>query len=159
MDCYDEAKRSAVMAAVRSKDTKPELYVRKLLFGAGYRYRHNVDSLPGKPDIVLKKYRTAIFVHGCFWHSHEGCPKATVLETKKDFWTEKLSRNVARDREVRGLLLEANWRVLVVWQCACRKRTAAALLERMIAFLNDPSVREAEIGRDDVAGPQAVNRT
>ena len=101
MDIKSEAERSRNMSRIRSTDTKPEVYFRKKLFAAGYRYRKNDRRLPGCPDIYLPKYRTVIFVHGCFWHRHEGCKYAYMPKSRIDFWGKKFQRNVERDREVR----------------------------------------------------------
>lgn len=97
VDHLTPERRSQVMSHIKSKDTSVEIRVRKWLFYRGYRYRKNVSSLPGKPDIVLKKYKTVIFVHGCFWHLHEGCQKARLPKTRTNYWEDKLKRNVERD--------------------------------------------------------------
>lgn len=116
MDVYDKTKRSAVMRCVKGRDTRPELVVRRLLHRLGYRFRLQRKDLPGKPDIVLPKWRAVIFVHGCFWHQHE-CPKATRPTSNAAFWNEKLDRNVKRDAENVQRLQEAGWRVFVAWEC------------------------------------------
>lgn len=105
------------MARVRQRDTKPEMIVRRLLHGAGYRYRLHVGHLPGHPDIVMPKYRTVVFVHGCFWHRHAGCPRATTPKTNPTFWQQKFADNVQRDRRVRAELEELGWNVVTVWEC------------------------------------------
>ena len=117
--------RSAIMRSVRSKDTAPEMRVRCALHARGFRFRLHRRDLPGKPDIVLSRFRTCIFVHGCFWHGHEGCRKASLPKTNTDFWTSKITRNQERDRESRALLENAGWKVLTVWEC--RTKTAAEL--------------------------------
>lgn len=109
--------RSWNMSRIRGKNTKPELLLRSLLHRAGFRFRLHVSNLPGKPDIVLPKYRTAIFVHGCFWHRHEGCANATMPKSRVDFWTEKFRRTVERDSEKQVQLERAGWQVLRVWEC------------------------------------------
>lgn len=105
------------MSAVKGKDTKPEILVRKWLHAAGYRFRLHVKELPGKPDIVLPKYKTVIFVNGCFWHQHQGCPHAKLPITNKQFWEEKLQKNAERDernyQELRGM----GWKVRIIWEC------------------------------------------
>jgi len=126
-DKFTREKRSSIMASISGKETKPEILVRRLLFSRGFRYRKNVTSLPGKPDIVLPKYRTAVFIHGCFWHYHEGCPKATIPETRTDQWRRKITENKIRDDDNMGRLRQQGWQVLVVWQCEISnigKRTA-----------------------------------
>ena len=108
------------MSRVRSKDTKPEVLLRKLLFRKGFRFRLHGRNLPGTPDIVLPKFRTAIFVHGCFWHLHD-CKRGTLPETRREWWKSKLEKNRERDRKNFLLLNEIGWRVAVVWECAFRK--------------------------------------
>jgi len=105
------------MSSVRSKNTKPEIIVRKLLHAMGYRFRLHREDLPGSPDIVLPKYKTVIFVHGCFWHGHEGCPRAKLPKTNVDFWKEKIERNVARDRKDIKCLNALGWKPVVIWSC------------------------------------------
>lgn len=109
--------RSRLMSHVHSKDTTPELKVRRTLHAMGYRFRLYRRDLPGKPDIVLPKYGAAIFVNGCFWHRHRGCKKASMPSTHVDFWNEKFRRNVERDKKNVRLLRRVGWRVLVVWEC------------------------------------------
>lgn len=105
------------MSRVRGKNTKPEEVVRKYLFSKGFRYRKNDKRYPGKPDILLPKYRTAIFINGCFWHQHPDCAAATLPETNKDYWSKKLQRNVERDALQIRQLHEMGWYVIVVWEC------------------------------------------
>jgi DNA mismatch endonuclease, patch repair protein len=119
-DVVEKAVRSRMMAAVRTRDTAPELLVRRFLHAAGFRFRLHVRDLPGCPDIVLPKYQSVIFVHGCFWHQHSGCPKARLPATNYDFWKAKLESNVVRDSSVRDLLLRQGWQVIVVWECSLR---------------------------------------
>jgi len=109
------------MARIKGKNTKPELAVRRALHALGYRFRLHRSDLPGRPDIVLPRYRTAIFVHGCFWHRHPGCPKASTPKTRSDFWKDKFQTNVARDRRDAKALENADWQVLVVWECETRQ--------------------------------------
>lgn len=118
------------MSRIRGKDTKPELMLRSLLHRAGFRFRLHVPDLPGKPDIVLPKYRTVIFVHGCFWHRHDGCANATMPKTRPEFWQEKFRRTVERDHEKQTQLEDAGWRVLTVWECEL-KNDPAILKDRM----------------------------
>ncbi len=109
------------MAAIRSVSTKPELKLRHALWHSGFRYRVNDKRLPGKPDIVLPKYRTTIFVHGCFWHGHNGCKYASIPKTNTDFWTEKITRNRQRDQDVWRQLEAKGWSVIIVWECELKK--------------------------------------
>ncbi|MBQ6705298.1 MAG: DNA mismatch endonuclease Vsr [Opitutales bacterium] len=121
MDRVSNAVRSRNMAAVRSRDTKPEVKIRSLLHRLGFRFRLCDKSLPGKPDIVLKKYKTVIFVNGCFWHRHENCLRSKLPETNKEFWEKKIRSNVERDRKNKQELAEQGWRVLVIWECEVKK--------------------------------------
>ncbi len=109
------------MSRVRGKDTKPEKLVRSVLHRLGFRFRKNVSELPGKPDIVLPKYKTIIFVHGCFWHQHEGCKKSHLPKSNVEFWANKLSKNVVRDRESKEKLISDGWSIFVVWECETKK--------------------------------------
>lgn len=116
-DVFSPAKRSEVMSRVRSKNTKPEIMVRSALHAMGYRFRLHRADLPGKPDIVLPGRRVAMFVHGCFWHQHPGCGKATLPKRNADWWREKLQGNVERDARNQELLREIGWRPVVIWEC------------------------------------------
>lgn len=116
MDVVDRATRSRMMSGIRGKDTKPELVVRSILHRAGLRFRLHA-KLPGKPDLVFPKYRTAVFVHGCFWHRHEGCRFTTTPTSNAKFWEKKFADNVSRDAHVRRQLSQLGWRVLVIWSC------------------------------------------
>ena len=113
--------RHFCMSRIHGKATKPELLVRSWLWHHGYRYRLNVDSVPGKPDIVLRRYRTAIFVNGCFWHGHEGCVKYVVPKSNTKFWTDKVARNKERDSRNYDDLHKAGWNVIVIWECELKK--------------------------------------
>lgn len=113
--------RSRMMSAVRGKDTKPELVIRRALHARGFRYRLHSTRLPGKPDLVLPRYRAALFVHGCFWHGHD-CHLFRLPGTRREFWEAKIARNRSRDREVRTRLHEDGWRQVVIWECAIRGR-------------------------------------
>jgi DNA mismatch endonuclease (patch repair protein) len=116
-DSLTKERRSWNMSRVCSKNTKPELFVRSILHCSGYRFRLHNLNLPGKPDIVLAKYRTIIFVHGCFWHRHKNCKDATVPKSRTEFWLQKFSQNVERDEKARLALSQLGWKVLVVWEC------------------------------------------
>ncbi|WP_312522442.1 DNA mismatch endonuclease Vsr [Anaerospora sp.] len=122
MDIFSSEKRSQVMAKVRSKNTVPERIVRSMLHEMGYRFRLHRNDLPGRADIVLPKYKTVIFVHGCFWHMHPGCKKAAIPEINHDMWQKKLERNVARDVENQRELIKLGWHVRVIWECEVRKK-------------------------------------
>ena len=117
MDKLTKEQRHRCMSAIKGKNTKPELLVRKFLFSRGFRYRLNHPRLPGHPDIVLRKYRTVIFVNGCFWHHHYNCKYATLPKTRKDYWIPKIQRNVDNDIKNYHQLEELDYRVIVVWEC------------------------------------------
>ncbi len=125
-DVHTPAQRSFNMSRVKGKNTKPELLVRSLLHFMGYRFRLHRKNLPGKPDIVLPRYKTVIFVHGCFWHQHEGCPKATVPATNREFWVKKLQSAIDRDIQNRVKLEALGWRVVTVWECETKDIQALA---------------------------------
>ena len=110
-------KRSKNMSAIKSKNTKPEIAVRKLLHSLGYRFRLHRKDLPGTPDIVLPKYNTVIFVHGCFWHRHENCKYASTPKTRKEFWNKKFTENKKRDSEIQEKIKILDWRSVVIWEC------------------------------------------
>ncbi len=117
MDIWTKEKRSQVMAKIRAKDTKPEITLRSTLHRLGYRFRIHVKNLPGKPDIVLPKYKTIIFVNGCFWHWHKGCPEGRVPNTNSKFWKKKLTRTVERDKQHQIDCISLGWKVLTFWEC------------------------------------------
>lgn len=123
-----------MMAAIRSRDTQPEMIVRRHLHRLGFRFRLTPRHLPGKPDLVLPMYRVAVFVHGCFWHGHIGCRFATVPATRTEHWIEKLAANRARDGIKEAELRAADWRVVVVWECAL-KSDRDATLKRLVSFI------------------------
>ena len=127
------------MSGVRTKHTGPELKVRSVAHRAGYRFSLHRKDLPGKPDIVFPRFKSVVFVHGCFWHQHKGCSKSTSPATRKEFWTAKLSRNVSRDAENREKLRRAGWRVLVIWECEIRDRDVLA--EKLERFLDKSAAR------------------
>ena len=114
-------KRSWNMSRIKGKDTKIEVEVRKYLFSKGYRFRKNDKRYPGKPDIVLPKYHVALFVHGCFWHRHEGCKDATTPKTRTEFWLEKFDKNVKNDQIKQEKLRELGWKVIVIWECELKR--------------------------------------
>ena len=130
MDVVDSATRSRMMSGIRSKDTKPEMTVRKYLHAKGFRYRLHTRDLPGSPDLVLPKYKTAILVHGCFWHRHPGCRYTTTPASNVEHWDQKFRANTERDARKQAALEAAGWRVIVVWECELR-RDAPERLERL----------------------------
>ena len=120
-DTVDKATRSRIMSRITGKDTKPELALRKGLHARGFRFRLHARGLPGTPDLVMRRHRVVCFVHGCFWHRHESCASATMPASRTEYWKAKFDRNVERDEQVRRQLLDAGWRVAVVWECALVK--------------------------------------
>ena len=132
MDNLTHDQRSKNMSHIKSKNTSLEILVRKRLFSDGFRYRINVSKLPGKPDIVLPKYHTVIFVNGCFWHRHN-CKKATIPKTNTDFWTTKFERNVKNDELNYSLLRNLGWHVIVVWECELKKKCREETFRRLVS--------------------------
>jgi DNA mismatch endonuclease (patch repair protein) len=130
MDIVDRATRSRMMSGIRGKDTKPELQVRSFLHRAGLRFRLHV-KLPGKPDLVFPRFRTAVFVHGCFWHRHEGCRFAATPASNALFWQKKFTENVVRDARKEKQLADLGWRVLIVWACQLNERELGKLATRI----------------------------
>lgn len=121
-DIYSSKKRSQIMLKISGKETKPEILVRRFLFAQGFRYRKNVKELPGKPDIFLPKYKTAIFIHGCFWHGHN-CKAGMLPETRREFWEKKISDNVIRDLKNTEILQRGGWKVFIIWQCEIKNQS------------------------------------
>lgn len=145
-DVVSPEKRSQMMSGIRNKDTKPEMIIRKGLHAMGYRYRLHVSSLPGKPDLVLKKHNVVIFIHGCFWHAHD-CHLFKWPKTRADWWRAKLMGNVEKDKENRQLLEQDRWRVLTIWECALKGRTRLSteeVLDKASAWING-TAESAEI--------------
>jgi DNA mismatch endonuclease (patch repair protein) len=120
-DVHSKEVRSFNMSKIRAKDTRPEILVRKFLFSRGFRYRLHDKKLPGKPDIVLPKYKTVIFIQGCFWHGHEGCRYFKVPSTRTDWWVNKIDRNRENDLKVAVALVREGWKVLEIWECDLKK--------------------------------------
>lgn len=141
MDIYSREKRSALMFNVRTANTTPEIIVRKRLHSLGFRFRLHSKTLPGKPDIILPKHRSVIFVHGCFWHHHKNCPKSKLPTTNTEFWTEKISSNVTRDAKKTVALRRLGWRVFVIWECETKTGRFVTSLNR---FLNRLTVQQIE---------------
>lgn len=131
-DIVDKTTRSWMMASIRSKDTKPELVLRSALHAAGFRFRLHSQHLPGHPDIVLPKYRTAIMVHGCFWHRHPGCRFATMPTSNREFWDRKFIANVARDAKNAKDIIEAGWNLVVVWECELKQPIRQETIEKVM---------------------------
>ena len=126
--------RSRNMSAIKSKNTKPEIKVRKVLHSMGYRFRLHSKDLPGSPDIVLPKYKTVIFVHGCFWHRHQNCKYASTPKTRKEFWNKKFEENIQRDLEIQDKIKNLDWRSVVIWEC--ETKNIENLRGKIIDFLN-----------------------
>jgi DNA mismatch endonuclease (patch repair protein) len=124
------------MSQIHSKDTKPEELVRKYLFSKGFRYRKNDARLPGKPDIVLPKYKTVIFINGCFWHKHEGCKYFVWPKSNAEFWKEKIEKNADRDDKNYKLLEKAGWNIIIIWECELKSRVVESSLNRIVVELN-----------------------
>ena len=135
-DVLTPQQRHRCMSHIRSKATKPEMAVRRWLWAHGYRYRLNVKSVPGKPDIVMRKYRTAIFVNGCFWHGHEGCKQFVLPKTNTDFWQAKIEQNRTRDTRIYDELMLAGWQVIVIWQCNLTKQKLDPTMQQVAVTLN-----------------------
>ena len=132
-DVLSKEERSVRMSRIHSASTKPELKLRHALWHQGFRYRVNDKHLPGRPDIVLPKYRTVVFMHGCFWHGHKGCPTSHIPETNKEFWTAKVARNQERDQEVWRKLEAKGWSVIIVWECQLKKANLDETIDRVAA--------------------------
>lgn len=135
MDTLSPAERSERMGRVKSRDTKPELKVRKLVYALGYRYRLHGRGLPGKPDLVFNSRRKIIFVHGCFWHRHRGCARCRMPKSRLEFWAPKLEENSKRDKRNQRLLRRAGWQLLIVWECELERLDA--LESKLISFLEE----------------------
>ncbi|ODN68408.1 very short patch repair endonuclease [Methylobrevis pamukkalensis] len=145
-DIVDQQTRSRMMSGIRGKNTRPELALRRALHARGFRFRLHPAGLRGRPDLVLPKHRAVVFVHGCFWHRHEGCRYTTTPSTRTDFWQSKFEANVVRDGAVREALLDSGWRVATVWECALRKPDQiAASAELLSVWLRSDDFR-IEIG-------------
>lgn len=153
MEKISKEKRSKIMSAIRSRNTKPEMIVRKYLFAHGFRYRINHPRLPGHPDIVLRKYRSCIFVNGCFWHGHD-CQKGHLPKTRQEFWTEKINRNKQRDKEEQRKLADMGWHCITVWECelsSARRESTLKSLEFTLnhIYLEDHTVHYKPIEDDN----------
>lgn len=155
-DVVDAATRSRMMSGIRGRDTKIEVAIRKALHARGLRYRTDVRKLPGRPDIVLPRWRAVVLVHGCFWHAHD-CGLCRIPATRPEFWREKLEGNASRDRLNEAALLDAGWRVATVWECALRGRGPHALddaADRLAGWIRASDSRSIEVrGQDRAVGP------
>lgn len=136
-DVHSKAVRSYNMSQIKSKDTKPEILVRKYLFSKGYRYRLHVKDLPGKPDIILPKYKTAIFINGCFWHGHKNCKISHIPKTRTEWWENKIGNNIRRDKKKRFELRKLGWKVILIYECELKKNKIAKTFNRLLNSLKD----------------------
>lgn len=159
VDVVDAATRSRMMSGIRGRNTKPEILVRRLLHRRGFRFRLDVRELPGRPDIVLPRYRAAIFVHGCFWHGHD-CPLFKWPQTRPEFWREKIARNRANDAKALAALAAQGWRIAIVWECAIRgaDRDVGALIEQLETWLRSGAFTLFEARGPRAAQPLQVSR-
>lgn len=138
-DNLSPVQRSRLMSKVSGRDTKPEIIVRQFLFRQGFRYRINVRTLPGSPDIVMKRYKTIVFVHGCFWHGHKSCRAAKLPKTHIEFWQEKREKNLERDARIVKELKSMGWAVIVVWECEIKNKTKrGSRLPNLLKEICDP---------------------
>lgn len=149
-DIVDKQTRSRMMAGIKGKDTKPELVLRRALHARGFRYRLHSKNVPGRPDLVFPKHHAIVFVHGCFWHRHEGCRYTTTPSTRPEFWQAKFDANVIRDAAIRDQLIEAGWRVATVWECSLRKTDQLVATVGLLRtwLLSDNG--QLEIGEKDI---------
>lgn len=146
MDNKSAEQRRENMSHIRSTNTKPEEIIRKYLFSKGFRYRKNDKRYPGKPDIVLPKYHTLVYINGCFWHQHAGCKYAAIPKSNQEYWLPKLARNTERDEKVHQKAAEAGWNVIIVWECSikgeCKNQALEALAERILSASDIAGVYE-----------------
>lgn len=141
MDVHDKKTRSYNMSRIKGKNTKPEELVRKYLFSQGFRYRKNDKRLPGSPDIVLPRYKTVIFVNGCFWHGHKGCKYFVWPKSNEDFWKNKIETNVERDKKKTAALEELGWKVIVVWECELKAEHKENTLKNICEAISKTSCK------------------
>lgn len=150
-DTVNKETRSRMMSGIRGKDTRPELLLRRALHARGFRYRLHSQTVTGRPDLVLPKHRAAIFVHGCFWHRHEGCRFASTPATRPEFWAAKFAANLRRDQNVVATLKEEGWRIAIVWECALKKQNNfQSAIEQLAGWI----IQEAtflEIGENEIS--------
>lgn len=138
-DIFSKDKRSDIMSKISNKNTKPEILVRKYLFANGFRFRINDERFPGKPDILLPKYKTAIFVNGCFWHGHKNCRTAALPTSNADYWANKIASNIERDKKVQIQLEQMGYRVFIIWQCQLKAKEREYTLSNLAEKLIDKS--------------------
>jgi DNA mismatch endonuclease (patch repair protein) len=136
-DVHSKEIRSYNMSRIKGKNTKPEMLVRRFLFSKGYRYRLHDKSLPGKPDLVLPKYKTIVFIHGCFWHGHEGCKYFVIPKTRTEWWLDKIGKNRQNDKQAIQLLKKDGWKIIVIWECDLRPGKIEAILISLQKTLNN----------------------
>lgn len=134
-DVHDKATRSYNMSRIKGKDTKPEMLVRKFLHAQGFRYKLHVKTLPGKPDIVLPKYKTVIFIHGCFWHGHERCKYYVIPKTRTEWWLNKINSNTANDKRAGKALKKEGWEIITLWECQLKPKTLEKTLSKLLKNL------------------------
>ena len=149
-DIVNAARRSEIMSRIKRRNTKPELIVRRIAHGLGFRFRLHRGDLPGSPDVVFPRYRTVVFVHGCFWHRHDGCRYAYRPKSRIQFWTKKFEENVARDARNEMALRNLGWRVLVIWECETKDQ--AVVRARLLAHLRTDGVVSVGNGTSEFAG-------
>lgn len=150
-DVMTPNQRSRCMAAIKGKDTKPEILVRKFLFSKGLRYRLNNRKLPGSPDIVLKKYKTVIFVDGCFWHGHEGCKYFRLPKSNTPFWKTKITQNIERDKKTTQALIALGWKVIRIWECELRNKcNREVALNKLFNDITCSTVKRYSIEKPDI---------
>src|ERR1700753_970569 len=135
-DVHNKKTRSYNMSRIRSKNTKPEMIVRRFLFGKGFRYRLHDKKLPGRPDIVLPKYKTVIFIHGCFWHGHEGCKYYVVPKTRTEWWLNKIQGNITNDANAEIALKASGWKIIKIWECELKKSFIDKALNQLLNSLS-----------------------
>ena len=149
-DIHTKEQRHANMVAIKGKDTKPEVLVRRYLFSKGFRFKKNDKTLPGTPDIVLPKYRTVIFVNGCFWHGHKGCKYATIPQSNTKFWLDKITRNQKRDMETSRNLESLHWSVITIWECELKKEKRDNTLENLVETIRHNGGKDELMNNTDV---------
>jgi len=150
-DIYSSKKRSEIMSKISGKDTGPEIIVRKYLFANGFRYKKNVKNLPGKPDIVLPKYKAVIFIHGCFWHNHRECKKSKLPQTRTEFWENKIAGTVIRDKRNISDLAKQGWRIAIVWECGTKKKdNLKYIINKLSEWIVDGKSKRIELSGQEI---------